>query len=548
MLRCAIYARFSNDNSNPLSAEDQVTVCRERAEREGWTIVNVFTDEVVSGAVLKRPGMTRMLREITARAFDIVLAEDMDRISRDQEDIAHVWKRVRFSGAEIYTLADGIIGPIHIGMKGTMNAVELEKNAHKQRRGAIGALSRGRIPGGMCYGYEADPLLLDDGTVDRGRRRIVPEQAAVIRWIYAEYVAGKSPRAIAKELNAQRIPSPAGKEWRAVTITGSAGRQLGILKNPIYVGRFVWNRVQMKLHPDSRKRQSRVNPVADRREIAVPELRIIDDATWSAAQTIAAETAGVPLTYRQRPRHFLSQLVKCGECGGNYTVIDRNRWGCSRHREAGTCGNGRRIAGAELEDRVLAGLKEKLLSPEAVAAAVSRARKKLSEQNVEKAGARRSAEKRLKAAEEAIARLVDAIDGGGGTFAQLHTKLAEREAERAQAAAELEEHEASTVIMLHPQLAEAYRRRIEDLAATLTKGPVTHENSAGKIRALFDRVVVTPIGDGTNDITVVASLQATLALGQDGPSRRRSASRGALVVAEDRYHQSPPWDLRSFKA
>jgi site-specific DNA recombinase len=241
--------------------------------------------------------------------------------------------------------------------------------------------------------------------------------------------------------------------------------------------------------------------------------------------------------------------VKCGECGGNYTVIDRNRWGCSRHREAGTCGNGRRIAGAELDARVLAGFKEKLLAPDVVAHACRQYHLQQLQQTAEQSRARRLAEARLQEAEAAIARLVDAIADGSAVAAQLKAKLAEKEAQRAAAAAELEEEAASAVIMLHPQLAEAYRRRIEELELTLNKGEVTDDSSAGKIRAMIDSVTVTPQGDGSNDITVLVSLAAAIALGQDGPSLRRSASqRGALMVAEDRYRQSPSLGLRSFKA
>jgi hypothetical protein len=60
-MRTVIYARFSSDNQNPRSVTDQIALCRERAEREGWPIVAVFEDSAISGAAgidqVQRPGL-----------------------------------------------------------------------------------------------------------------------------------------------------------------------------------------------------------------------------------------------------------------------------------------------------------------------------------------------------------------------------------------------------------------------------------------------------------------------------------------------------------
>lgn len=48
--KVAIYARYSSDRQSERSIEDQVRLCRERAEREGWSVVEVFPDFALSGA------------------------------------------------------------------------------------------------------------------------------------------------------------------------------------------------------------------------------------------------------------------------------------------------------------------------------------------------------------------------------------------------------------------------------------------------------------------------------------------------------------------
>lgn len=68
-----------------------------------------YTDRAMSGASLLRPGIQELMQDAQRAGFDLVLAEALDRISRDQEDVAGVFKRLRFAGVGIVTLAEGQI-------------------------------------------------------------------------------------------------------------------------------------------------------------------------------------------------------------------------------------------------------------------------------------------------------------------------------------------------------------------------------------------------------------------------------------------------------
>ena len=96
MTAVAIYARYSSDQQRDASIEDQIRLCQERAAREGWRIRQCYTDHAVSGASLIRPGIQALLQDAYAGQFEIILAESIDRFSRDQEDIAGIYKRLRF--------------------------------------------------------------------------------------------------------------------------------------------------------------------------------------------------------------------------------------------------------------------------------------------------------------------------------------------------------------------------------------------------------------------------------------------------------------------
>jgi site-specific DNA recombinase len=63
-----------------------------------------------------------------------VVAEGLDRVSRDLADVATLYKHLSFLGVRLWTVAEGQIGELHVGFKGTMNALYLKDLAHKTHR------------------------------------------------------------------------------------------------------------------------------------------------------------------------------------------------------------------------------------------------------------------------------------------------------------------------------------------------------------------------------------------------------------------------------
>lgn len=61
--RVALYARFSTDQQSAASIEDQLRLCREYAERQGWTVVESYSDRAISGASLLRPGIQALMAD-----------------------------------------------------------------------------------------------------------------------------------------------------------------------------------------------------------------------------------------------------------------------------------------------------------------------------------------------------------------------------------------------------------------------------------------------------------------------------------------------------
>ena len=429
MTRAAIYARYSSDLQSAASIEDQVRMCRERAAQEGWEVVEVYADLAISGGHLKsRAGMQALMADARAGRLDVVLAEALDRISRDQEDIAAIYKRLGHADVALVTLAEGAVSELHIGLKGTMNALFLKDLAQKTRRGQRGRVEAGMSAGGNAYGYRVVRRLTADGTAATGEREIEPAEAAVVRRIFTEYCEGRVPRRIAAGLNADGIPSPRGGQWNASTINGSRKRRNGILNNEMYVGRLVWNRQRFVKDPETGKRVSRANPEAEWVTHDAPALGIIDATTWERAQTLRARYASHEGNKRQTKKRLLTGLIRCGICGGAMTIARRDRYYCSARREKGTCDAAHGIGAGEIETRVLAGLQRILLGREDLAEEFARAfRAEMAKLNRERAADDGALRREIAEVERGIARCVAFIVSGDGAPEAVRTTLTELE-------------------------------------------------------------------------------------------------------------------------
>jgi DNA invertase Pin-like site-specific DNA recombinase len=63
MKRVALYVRYSSDNQRDASIEHQLRLCREHAERQGWMVVDSYSDRAISGASLIRPGIQELMHD-----------------------------------------------------------------------------------------------------------------------------------------------------------------------------------------------------------------------------------------------------------------------------------------------------------------------------------------------------------------------------------------------------------------------------------------------------------------------------------------------------
>ncbi len=514
-------------NQRDASIADQLRVCRAFAERQGWTICEEYADHAVSGTTLLRAGFQRLMRDALNRRFDVVLAESLDRFSRDQEDTAGLFKRLTFAGVNIVTIAEGDITHLHIGFKGTMNALFLKDLAEKTHRGLRGRVEDGKSAGGLSYGYRVVKIL-SGGTVTTGERAVVSEEARVVERIFREFVAGVSPKQIAKNLNRERTAGPFGGAWSPSTIYGNGKRGTGILNNELYIGRLVWNRLRYVKNPDTGKRVSRLNAESEWMRKEVPQLRILSDEVWAAAkerqqQTRHAIRTAAHLCGAKRPQYLFSGLTKCGVCGAGFIVSSKNRLGCFGARDQGRCDNHLTIRSEEVEARVLRALQEKLLRQDLFEEFCDEFTREMNRLRMQHRAGLSAAEQEIERIEVRRKKLVESIMDGVPA-SEVRDELNANATRREELKAKLAAADAPPPL-LHPEMAELYRQKVTALAHAL-EHPETRTEASEALRGLIDAIVLTP-DEGALRIELKGNLGAMLSAATNA---KRSPETGDLSL------------------
>jgi hypothetical protein len=433
-----------------------------------------------------------------------------------------------FAGVNIVTIAEGDITHLHIGFKGTMNALFLKDLAKKTHRGLRGRVEDGKSAGGLCYGYRVVKTL-NGATVTTGEREIVPEEARVVERIFREFVAGVSPKQIAKNLNREGIAGPFGGAWSPSTIYGNGKRGTGILNNELYIGRLVWNRLRYVKNPDTGKRVSRLNPEAEWMRKEVPELRIVPDDLWSAVKSRqqqtrhTVKTAGA-LGAAKRPQYLFSGLTKCGVCGAGFIMSGKNRLGCFGARDQGRCDNQLTIRRDEVEARVLRALQEKLLRQDLFEEFCDEFTREMNRLRMERRASLSSAKREVGRIGTRIKKLLNLMLDDEIAVDEGKTEIKTLDARRKELQAQLKNADEPPPL-LHPEMADLYRQKVTTLAQALERSD-TRTEATEALRGLIDAITLTP-DQGELRIELKGNLAAMLGAAQNA---KRSPETGDLSL------------------
>lgn len=517
MTRVALYARFSSENQREASIDDQFRNCENFAKREGWEIVERFEDRAISGThgEAGRPGYRDMLAAAKSGHFDILLIDDLSRLSRDSVETEQVRRRLVHWGIRLISIGDGVDTnakghKMLSSFKGIMNEVFLDDLRDKTHRGLTGQALKGHNCGGRSFGYKHVPITDPTQKDEYGRpkilavkREIDEAQAKWVRWIFEQYAQGQSPRWIARELNRQGVPGPGAAynrqhktrlhgTWSPSALHGDPKKGTGLLHNPLYVGRPVWNRRKWIRNPETNRKTPRMRPQSEWIVTEQPELRIVDKALWDKVQV---RRKSRPVMKKGTPalngRYLLSGLLVCSECGSRFVIADARSYGCAGHLNRGACANDLRVRRDLVEQKCLGLLTEALSTPEHVTLFVKETTRLLTERAHSAHSEVERLTRRLSTIEQQLHNLLTAIKAGIVT-ASTKDELQRLEAERDRLRQQVQAPQAKIVSFL-PRA----KARYEALLANLSQVSPRHRDPLREqIQTLVGEIQLKPMADG----------------------------------------------------
>lgn len=430
--RVATYARYSTDRQTTASIEDQIAKVRAHVAGRGGDLALIFRDDAVSGAVRERPGLLALVRAVEDGRVDVVVCEDLGRLSRDVEDLAWLRKRLVFHGVRLVAIDDGIdsdnAGAELMGdVLGSFKSLYRREIAAKTLRGHEGRARAGLATGGVPYGYRTRRVPYQGG--EASAIEIHEEHARIVREIFSMYAdAGLSIARIATALNERGIAPPRASHPRKVAGWGISTVR-AVLHNTCYVGSWSYGKKKWQRDPDSRRRQPRA-----RDEVLVtierPELVIVDRATWEAVHTRFSERRAVPtgrgrkvVPAGPRLRYPLSGVLRCAHCGSLLTIgggeAERRYYRCAGSI-AGRCDQRHSIRETIARERIIGAIRERFASPAAhdLIAAIVAEEMSVDDEN---GARRRDVAVRLEQSEGRVRRLVLALADGDAPESVLTT-------------------------------------------------------------------------------------------------------------------------------
>ena len=319
------------------------------------------------------------------------------------------------------------------------------------------------------------------------------------------------------------------------TIYGNWRRGTGILNNELYIGRLVWNRQRFLKDPATGRRQARMNPPEDWVIEEVPELRIVPDDLWERVKSRQVATRSTVVSdgklrseRAKRPAYLFSGLVKCGSCGGGFTLVGKDYYGCANTRNKGTCDNKLTVRRDRLEEAVLDGLKDQLLHPDLIAAFVTEYQAEYNRLAGNIAKDRSKAERKLSGVKRKIDQMIDRICDGM-FHESMKDKLTALEQEKASLETELATMDADVPVRLHPGLSDVYRAKVAKLTESLND-PYLRTAAAEHIRSLISEIRMVPEGNSLQ-IELVGELAGLMALSEKTKARGDATGCSITMVA-----------------
>ena len=367
-LRVAPYCRVSTGSEEQeTSFTAQMEYFTQRiADNEDWTMVKMYADRGITGtSAQKRPEFLKMIRDAEKGRIDLVITKSVSRFCRNTLDGLDYVRRLKRCGVGVYFEKENT-NTLYMDNEMILTFMMSQAQAESESLSTnIKWGFRKRFADGVVY-YHYDTLLGYHKGPDGGPE-IDPDEAAVVRRVFARYLMGQSFQQICDGLMADGIKTASGNEkWYSSAVKS-------ILQNEKYIGDAI---LQKTFSEDLFERQ-RIKNEGQLPKYYVHDCHpaIIDRATFQRVQEDLARRSSLRRTSsktkteqgKHSGKYVLSGLLVCSECGSPYRRVlwmpggeRRYVWRCINRLEHGRriCRHSATLEELELHAAVTSAMNE----------------------------------------------------------------------------------------------------------------------------------------------------------------------------------------------
>ena len=304
--RVAAYARVSSGKDAMLhSLSAQVSYYSELIQKHsGWQYVGVYADEALTGTKDNRENFQRLLADCRDGKVDLIITKSISRFARNTVTLLKTVRELKTMGVDVFFEEQGIHslsadGELMLTILASYAQEESLSASENQKWRVKQKFLNGEPWHSVMLGYRAKG----------GRFVIVPEEAEIVRSIFADYLDGKGVLTIMKRLNESGILTQPGFTWHQASVQR-------ILRNYTYTGNLL---LQTKFRENHLSKRTRINNgELPQYHIQNSHEPIIDMDTFTAVQIEMARRAdqfGKPQTTATYP---FTGLITCAGCGKHY--------------------------------------------------------------------------------------------------------------------------------------------------------------------------------------------------------------------------------------
>ncbi|NEU13685.1 recombinase family protein [Methylobacterium sp. BTF04] len=331
-MRVATYARAST-NKQELSVPDQQGATRRYAAKSlNWRIMAEIGDVKSGRYASSRVGFQELKRRIKNNEFDIVLIDELTRLSRKFRHILMFNDLCKQHRVTIITINKGELNNILLMALAIAAELQLETGSEQVIRALKAKLYRGLRSSSVPYGYRAAIVNGEKGHLDVNK-----DQARQVVRIFKWAATGMSLVDICVILNSEKVPAPRSATWKARILSrvvrstdGSSMLRSGILHNPVYYGKNLANRIHREADAETEAHRIEIRPESEWIKEAGLHKKIILEDLFDRVQAVRGA-----ITIKQKRsaggrKALLTGKIFCSVCNG--TMIRSSMGEAGRQR------------------------------------------------------------------------------------------------------------------------------------------------------------------------------------------------------------------------